>query len=181
MTGQSIYEQFKMMGSTVVLSYKGEINNELLESIYSSMDRHFSDDTSEKQRKRFFHVLVEALQNVFHHQSKVNISALVSPDESGFIILDNGNAFQLITGNYVYNDTTDDLKQKIDLVNGMQPEELRKYYQQTLAETELSEKGGAGLGIIEMVRRSGNPLKYEFRKVNDSLSFFCLSILMPKN
>jgi hypothetical protein len=181
MTDKSIYEQFRLMGSNVVLSYKGEINNELLETIYSSMDRHFSDDTSEKQRKRFFHVLVEALQNVFHHQSRVNISSLVKPDESGFIILDNGNAFQLITGNYVYNIAVPDLKNKIDEVNVMQPEELRKHYQQVLSETELSEKGGAGLGIIEMVRRSGNPLKYEFKQVNDSISFFCLSILMPKN
>lgn len=181
MSEQSIYDRFKMMGSNVVLSYKGEIDNELLETIYSSMDRHFSDDTSEKQRKRFFHVLVEALQNVFHHQSKVNIASLVEPDESGFIILDNGDSFQLITGNYVYNDIVADLRSKIDEVNAMQPDELRKYYQQTLAETELSEKGGAGLGIIEMVRRSGNPLQYEFKKVNESISFFCLSILMPKN
>lgn len=181
MDSPSIYEQFKLSGSNVVLSYKGEINEDLLESIYASMDRHFSDDTSEKQRKRFFHVLVEALQNVFHHQSSVNLSSLTSPDQSGFIILDQGNAFQLITGNYVYNTAISAIRSKIDEVNGLSPDELRKYYQQALAESELSEKGGAGLGIIEMVRRSGNPLKYEFKTMNDTLSFFCLSIHMPKN
>mgnify|MGYP003351950662 CR=1 FL=1 len=117
MNKDSIYDQFKMMGANVVLSYKGEINNELLESIYSSMDRHFSDDTSEKQRKRFFHVLVEALQNVFHHQSKVNLEGLTSPDQGGFIILDQGPAFQLITGNYVYNtDVPENERRQMDRV-----------------------------------------------------------------
>lgn len=180
MSSTSIYEQFLLSGPDVVLSYKGEINEDLLESIYASMDRHFDEDTSEKQKKRFFQVLVEALQNVFHHQSDTDVAGLITTDQNGFVILDHGHEFQLITGNYLKNSSIPAIRSRIDEVNGLTPDELRKYHQKALAESELSEKGGAGLGIIEMVRRSGNPLSYEFKKINDTISFFCLSAILPK-
>lgn len=181
MDEKSIYDQFINSASGALLSYKGEIDAKLLESIYSSMDHHFTEDTSVQQRKRFYHVLVEALQNVFHHQSKVNISTLSNPEIGGFVINETNGNYQIITGNYIYNSAIDELKNNIDVVNAMPPGELRKYYQDSLASSELSEKGGAGLGIIEMVRKSGHALKYEFVKVNDAISFFCLSLILSKN
>ncbi len=180
MPQSSIYSLFTDMGSEVVLSYKGEVHTELLESIYSSMDDHFVAESNSKQRKRFNNVLIEALQNVFHHQSEVDTSSIKDPDPSGFIILDVGPKYKIVTGNYIYNNIIKDLEQKIEEVNKLDADQLRVLYQETLAATELSPKGGAGLGLIEMVRRSGHPLEYEFRKINDDISFFCLSVTLSK-
>ncbi|HSY61943.1 MAG TPA: SiaB family protein kinase, partial [Cytophaga sp.] len=36
----------------------------------------------------------------------------------------------------------------------------------------LSEKGGAGLGLIEIARRSGGKLSYSFKPLNEELSYF---------
>ncbi|MBU0764331.1 MAG: SiaB family protein kinase, partial [Bacteroidetes bacterium] len=45
----------------------------------------------------------------------------------------------------------------------------------------LSDKGGAGLGLVEMARKSGQKLKFAFEKVDDECSYFYLQINLKKD
>jgi len=58
----------------------------------------------------------------------------------------------------------------------MTREELKTYYLEALGSSELSAKGGAGLGMIEMARKSGNRIEYSFDPVNERMSFFSLVV-----
>ena len=182
-SNSSVYELLhKMDAENVVLAYKGEINSELLEAVYGMMGKHMEEQIiSPDKSKKFFHVLIESLQNVFHHQVTVPIQVRESDvSVTGFIVTKEGeNIYSIVTGNYMLNENIDKLKNKLDEVNSLSPEALRSHYQQALAGSEFSEKGGAGLGIIEMARKSGNKLDYEFTKVNDEYSFFSLAITIP--
>ena len=40
---------------------------------------------------------------------------------------------------------------------------------------KLSAKGGAGLGFIDIARKSGNKLEYFFKEINSYSSFFILT------
>jgi hypothetical protein len=42
----------------------------------------------------------------------------------------------------------------------------------------ISEVGGAGLGFIDMARKSENKLSYSFDKINDRISFFTLMTMV---
>ena len=168
-----------MDAESVILAYKGEINSELLEAVYEMMNKHMEGKkSSPEKRKKFFHILVESLQNVFRHQAsftdevgEVNIGV------TGFVIRSEGvEGYKIITGNYILNESISKLRTMLDEVNSLTPEGLRRHYQQTLAGSEFSEKGGAGLGIIEMARKSGKALTYEFTPVNNQYSFFTLAV-----
>ena len=50
------------------------------------------------------------------------------------------------------------------------------YYQKILSDGERSSKGTAGLGMIDIARKSGNKLEYEFVDVNEYYDFFCLNV-----
>jgi len=41
---------------------------------------------------------------------------------------------------------------------------------------EMSDKGGGGLGMIDIARKTGEKLNYNFMPVDDSYSFFSLNI-----
>ena len=43
------------------------------------------------------------------------------------------------------------------------------------------EYGGAGLGIIDMAKRTGNELLYNIEKINDDYSFFILTITISQS
>jgi len=162
-----------MSGENILLAYRGEITTELLDAIYAMMDRQVRGDNSAPEMKKVFHVLVESLQNVFHHQSGRE------DDHPGFLIQMDGDSYKIITGNLITVEEAEILKKRIDEVNSLPKSELREHYQQALSESEFSGKGGAGLGIIEMARKSGNKLNYEFTPVGDDCSFFSLAVTLP--
>jgi hypothetical protein len=50
-----------------------------------------------------------------------------------------------------------------------------------MRETAISEKGGAGLGFIDIARKTGNPLEYHFEPIDEKNSFFLLKTSINKN
>jgi hypothetical protein len=180
MPHSSIHDMLnKMSKEDIILAYQGAIDTALLESVYSMMNSHLEEkQISSERKKKFFYILIESLQNVFHHQvTKFENVTDEDTATAGFIIkCEDENVYSIITGNYLLNSGVVKLRKKLEEVNRFTPEELKDYYRKSLSETEFSEKGGAGLGIIEMARKSGHKLNYEFTKINDEYSFFSLTI-----
>lgn len=173
----SVYRLLQQMDAdNVIVAYKGPVSEKLLESIYEMMDRHLEETkTPADKKKKLFHVLIESLQNVFHHHPQ-NLPFEENGLLTGFVIKYEDDIYRIITGNHVLKTGIKKLTEKLEKVNSLSPAELRIHYQQSLATTELSDKGGAGLGIIEMARKSGRKLNYEFTSVNDEYSFFTLEV-----
>jgi hypothetical protein len=70
----------------------------------------------------------------------------------------------------------EELKSKIDFINAMNGDELKAEYRKTLYKGDMSDKGGAGLGIIDIARRSGEKINYNFKQVDEYYSFFSLEV-----
>ena len=49
-------------------------------------------------------------------------------------------------------------------------------YQEILNNEGFSQKGGGGLGMIDIVRKSGQKLEFNFQNINENFSFFSLHI-----
>jgi hypothetical protein len=58
----------------------------------------------------------------------------------------------------------------------MSKDELKEYYKEILNNDEFSDKGGGGLGMIDIARKSGQKLNFNFIEVDNQYSFFSLSI-----
>jgi hypothetical protein len=72
------------------------------------------------------------------------------------------------------------LRSKIDTVNDMNGPDLKTYYKEILNNTQFSEKGGAGLGFIDMKKRSGCPLEYEITEADQELKKYTLTVKVKK-
>ena len=62
----------------------------------------------------------------------------------------------------------------------MTKRQLTKLYKQQIREGRLSPKGGAGLGFIDIARKTGQKLIYSFLRVDDENSFFVLTSTVPR-
>ena len=182
MIKNDIFELYQTMErENILLSFKGEVTSELLTSVLSIMESKMDYmEESPKTKKKVFNVLVECLQNLYHHieptdEELQNIEK-VEARSALFMISKKDDNFVIQTGNYVDNESAADLEAKLAQINGMDKEELKKYYQDVLSNGQLSEKGTAGLGMIDIARKSGNKLEYLFLPVNESSRFFCLTI-----
>lgn len=171
----------ELNGGDVLMAFKGDISGELisrvLEVVESRMDEH---NEISKIRKKVYNVLVESLQNLYHHIE-------VLPDEMqdefdskfGIIVVsrDEGK-YRISTGNFVTQDKVDVLKNKIDKINSMGKEELKDMYKFILNHQRLSEKGGGGLGLVDIARKTGSKLEYNFKKYNEIYYFFNLDVFI---
>lgn len=118
----------------------------------------------------------ECYQNIVRHG--INVSdALKLHEKSNIFFLRSieGNYF-ITSANQIENSSVADIKSKLDRVNNLSPEELKELQKQILTKGELSEKGGAGIGIILMARKTEQKLIYSFEKVNDEISIFYLHV-----
>ena len=73
------------------------------------------------------------------------------------------------------NEKIEELREMLEHINRLNREELNKLYKQKIREGRLSEKGGAGLGFIDIARKTGQKLIYSFIKIDDEKSFFVLT------
>jgi len=153
--------------------FSNAITNNLLSLAQTFLDRN--EDTA-KLKKKIYFVMVECLQNVTRHQDANG----ETEDDSGILVLQKQNKkYYITTGNIIENKNTDRLKAMIEKVNSMSGDELKKYYQEMLINGQISEKGGAGLGLIAMARKTGNKLLFDFQKINETFSYFYLRTEMP--
>lgn len=169
----------KLSAPHILYFYQGIIDETITDKLTEVAEKHFQEnETPLERRKKFMLIMVECVQNVFHHQLKPKDG--VAFFESGILVTYNDDYnYRIVSGNYVKKDVVENLKSRIDDLNLMSAEQLRTYYQEALSKAELSEKGGAGLGILDMARKSRMPLEYQFLSIDNEYSFFNLAISIP--
>jgi hypothetical protein len=157
-------------GYELSYSYRGEFTPELTDSILSLSETNMEvNHEPVKNRKKVYFIMVESLQNITRHKE--------SEIPEGFFSIHKAvNGFLITSGNIVENENISSLREKLDKINSMSSDQLKEYYYEVLNAGGFSDKGGAGLGLIEMVRKSGNKLCYDFTKLNDKYSFFYFQI-----
>lgn len=162
----------------LLFSYKGDISPALITEVLETIEGELGKKQEKlKTKKRVYNILVEALQNLYHHIDTTPEEELSLGERFiVFIISKNDNLYRIITGNFIKFDKVRLLKDRIDQVNYLSVEERKSLYKLILNNQEFSEKGGGGLGIIDIARRVSTDLTYNFYKYDEDYAFFTLYI-----
>jgi len=160
----------------VVLSFKGNITDELLTSILHVIEQKLERYNEPKQIKRkVFNVLVECLQNLYLHS---NDEEVVEEEKSSVMVmvakLDDG--YNILTGNVIPKENVETLSKRLVNINQLSHTELKELYIETLTDGKRSAKGGGGLGFLEIARKSKRKLEFGFVPFDDKSSFFSLNV-----
>lgn len=164
----------EMQGNGISLVYLGEFNHEITK-MFTSMAESDMDRKNEnsKVKKRVYHVMVETLQNMNKHSDEITDKNI---GNGLFIIGNKEDVYYVITSNKVDRKKVPELRDAIDKVNEASPEELKKMYMDQIKGGKLSEKGGAGLGLIDIARKTGDQLVYRFLPIDDTYDLFILKV-----
>lgn len=176
----NIEERYKKMNKgEVLLAYKGSITAELITNVLGVVESkldHVIDKSSTK--KKIYNILVESLQNLYHHVDDLPDEVNESMDiHFGiFVISKVGESYDIRTGNFIRTDKINKLKERLDKIKSLSREELKELYKFVLNNQKFSDKGGGGLGLIDIARRTNGRVSYEFDDYDDNYAFFVLSI-----
>jgi len=161
----------KMMKERLMFVYRGVVTNENSASLLMLLEKEMENsEFGFVGRKRLFMFVLESLQNVSRHSDHNRYAEM-----SLVVYSKTDNGYTVTTGNVIESEKIPDLKSKLDEINNLESGEIRNVYRQMLSHAEFSSKGGAGLGLIEMAKKTGNKLDYDFIKLDDKFSYFILS------
>ena len=176
-----IYEDLKKRN--IILSFNGDITPDLLTSILyvieQKLDRY---DESTKIKRKVFNVLVECLQNLYHHSDEdIEEEVIEEQDEKSkpsviVMVAKNADGYNILTGNMIPSENVGILKNRLEEINDLSKDELKELYLATLTDGKRSRKGGGGLGFLEIARKSGRKLEFGIVPYNDQHSFFSLNV-----
>lgn len=161
----------------ILFLFKGEITGNSLSNSLEHIESKI-EDASSKIKKKIFNVLVELMQNLHHHSSILPDDGLNS--ETGkyvFCILSkNSVGYHIITGNFVQDSQKDFLTKHLNHINTLDKDSLKELYKEILDNQEFSDKGGGGLGMVDIARKSGSKLNFKIFNYKHDYYFFSLNI-----
>lgn len=162
----------------IILCFQGDFNQDLVNAILILAERGPDvQNSSTVVRARVFSVLVECMQNIRKYGSPNNSSDL----KPGIVIVCiDQTGYTLKTGNFIENSEIPNLKERLDSVQKLNKEELKDLHKKVLGETKLTEKSGAGLGLISIARKSDG-IGYLFKSISDTTSFYALDVHVSNN
>jgi len=174
----------KLNDGDVLLAYKGSITSDLISNVLESVESKLDDlNETSKIRKKVYNVLVESLQNLYHHVDNLP-EDLIADLESKFGVLVikrvGDGVYRITTGNFVNSAKIRILKDKIEKINSLTRDELKDMYKFILNHQKLSAKGGGGLGLVDIARKTGHKLEYSFENFNNEYYFFDLNIIVSE-
>jgi hypothetical protein len=170
----------KMCERHIVLDFQGAMSQDMLvgmaELIKSTPHRDLKKPTL---IKKVFAVFIEMAQNIAHYSAeRIHLNSKYQNGVGAGIIVvtENQKIYTVTSGNLVNTSTITQITQRCDAINKMDREELKQFYKQQIKATRPSNRRGAGVGLIDIARKSGNSIQYKVTPVDDLNSFLVLSV-----
>ncbi|OFX76504.1 MAG: hypothetical protein A2X12_02970 [Bacteroidetes bacterium GWE2_29_8] len=168
-----------MIDYKINLIYQGEFNKSNLNALLDITENQL-DATNEKNnvRKKVYNIIIECLQNISKH-AYIDFSNKETR-YSTFIVGNNDECYSICTCNAIKNENIEHLKMKLLIINSLDKQGLKDSHTDIISKTTISEVGGAGLGLIDIARKSGHKLEFDFIYYNEKCSLFILKVKVSK-
>lgn len=122
------------------------------------------------KRKKVLRIVTEILDNVVKNKLK-------NPPDV-FMGLQTKNKLFFLSQNHISNELLIATLSKLLWVNSLDKPSLQKEYVHQLKNGELSELQGAGLGILEIARKSENPIEFNVESTDSKSSFITILVVV---
>ena len=161
----------------IFFCFSGPISQALLMEVGDTLRNKMArEKTSPSIILKVFAMFVEQAQNIIHYSAE-EVASNQSEDglRNGIIVVgyNNGHHY-VLCGNMIENQDVSILSEQLNKLQTMNKEELKIYYKEQRRKAPHEKSKGAGLGFIELARRSITPIQFDFRKINENQSFFSL-------
>ncbi|NQZ76969.1 MAG: hypothetical protein HRT61_12840 [Ekhidna sp.] len=194
---EAVYHQLKhlktiikfkkmMTESDVNIVYLGNVTQTTIEGVTEMISEDLSvRNESRKVTKRVYHVMMESLQNICKHadsQTDTESNSLESGlvKQGIFLIGHNDTEYFITTGNNIEISSAAALREILDEINSQDADGIRQMYKHAMLNSDIGETGGAGLGFIDMAKKTGTKYEYYFEPDNETSCFFILTMRIAK-
>lgn len=166
----------------ILFSFSGTISQSILSSIAETLEKElYSTGIPFSLMQNIFAVFTEQMQNIMsysYEHSHLGNNAFESP---GICVVGYDQAkehFFVSSANVMHPDTEPQLRIKLDKIISMNKSELREYYKVLRRSGKEKHSRGAGLGFLEMAKKSTLPIEYSISQLDKERSFFEIKVYL---
>jgi hypothetical protein len=156
----------------LIIYYQGNYEDIPTENIISIIEANEIAAKRKNQLRKVMFLSVEAIQNVQRYSAHKDYKT------DFYLMFYDGDSYQVSTQNLIYTKDTAELQKRLDGLIDKSSAELEELYMATVDAGEATLKG-AGLGLIEITRKSNKAMRYDFKKVDEEFSLFSLYFAIP--
>ncbi|MGE5546720.1 MAG: SiaB family protein kinase [Solirubrobacterales bacterium] len=164
----------------IIFSFSGYMSEGILFSLGDALRQKMAlEDTNVTTIKKVFSVFVEQAQNIIRYSAE----KLTGGDgmgvelSSGVVTIGSENGkFFILCANTVLDEDVPRLRQRLEMLRGMDRDAIKAYYKEQLREAPEENSRGATIGLIEIARRASEPLEFDFDPIDGERSFFVLKV-----
>lgn len=164
----------------IIFCYSGPMSQELMVEIGNTLKSKMKQEAfSRSVVAKTFAILVEQVQNIIRYSTEH--TSIETLDEtklsSGIVAVGYENdCYYVSSGNMIHKKDKDRIAMMINKINGMSQEEKKAFYKEVRKKEPDENSRGAGLGFIEMARKSEHPVDYDFIDVDNGFCFFSIRL-----
>ncbi|MCS6809124.1 MAG: SiaB family protein kinase [Bacteroidota bacterium] len=174
-----LLEFYKNMDAARILfAFKGTISQNMLTQLSVVLKQQAHE---EPQMQILFGIFIELSQNVRHYSAEQSVDTQGKPYGVGVVtVSEEGAVYSISSGNAVAPETAERMAQYCQWLNTLDKAALQRLYKQRLLEDPPEGSKGAGVGLIEIARRSDFPLQFHIRDYKNNLKFLILNARVHK-
>ncbi len=180
MSENGIYRLQKALSdSNIELIFSGTFSQGLIEELGEALkERLLNQQVTKSKISTAFFTFVELAQNIKNYLvSKENEDDYSMIVGSGVIAISRtGPGYCVNSGNIIFNEDIGSLKENLNMVLSMDAATLNNYYKSAIRTEINKDTGNAGLGLVQIARKASRPIAYNFEKINESFSFYTLTV-----
>lgn len=171
-----------VLGSSgISICFSGRFSQGLIEEIGDAVKQHMENEERPKNDIfNVFSIFVEQSQNIKNYViskegspgfSRIANSAIIciGQEESRYFIW---------SGNVMENCDIASLQEKLNKVVPASKDELKKLYKEQLKRELAPGQTGAGVGLIDIAKRSSLPLEFSIETLDETYSLFELKVIV---
>ncbi len=159
----------------IMLCFNGPISRSLIEEIGNALRNYLAaDQAPPSSAMDVFGVYIELTQNIRHYvqqkgwsEPESSATVVVARNEAGHYVVSAGNIIEPADGQAV-------LAQIGELATMDKAQLKARYKEQLRKPRETGSSSGAGLGLIDIARKSSAPLQANLRQLTDGRAFISL-------
>jgi hypothetical protein len=162
-----------MCAHNFMLCYRGKLNQNIIKSILAMTEKKMNSSEEDFLfKKKVFNVLVECLQNI------TNSDISIEGGDSLLMIGKAENDYEIYSGSIILKSKKTELKKILNSITSFGKEELKRLYKLLMIKDELFSNNSIEVALIDIAKKSGNKIEFEFKDLDEQTTFFSLKTII---
>ena len=163
----------------IMLCFNGPISRSLIEEIGNALKNYLQAEHAQPSAAMdVFGTYIEMTQNIRHYAAQ---NGYQEHEAAATVVVarDDGDHYVVSAGNLVEREDGRALLQRVESLAGLDKAQLKASYKEQLRKPrDAGASTCAGLGLIDMARKSSAPLTASLRDTPDGRAFFSLRAII---